>query len=124
MLRRIDMVAMYVRDWPAALAFYTGSLDFTALHVEEHHHFAVLGLPDGGPTLHLIGDDARPPGSRNRCVPNVAVDDVHATVAAMRRRGVTVIEVEVDDEDGYRLARLADPEGNEINVYSLVARDR
>lgn len=40
----------------------------------------------------------------------------------MRARGVTVLEVEVDDEDGYRLARLADPEGNEINIYSSVRR--
>lgn len=37
MLRRIDMVAVYVQDWPAAVDFYSRVLGFDALHVEEHH---------------------------------------------------------------------------------------
>jgi Glyoxalase/Bleomycin resistance protein/Dioxygenase superfamily len=85
MLQRIDMVAIYVRDWERQLAWYQERLGFAAVHVEHHHRFAVLALPGGGP----------------------------------RARGVRILEVEDDTDDGYRLARLADPEGNELNVYAV-----
>ena len=119
MLRRIDMVAVYVRDWESLLPWYQERLGFVAVYVEPHHRFAVLALPAGGPTLHLVGDDTRPQGTRNRCVPNVAVDDFDAALAELADRGVRILEVEDDQDDGYRLARLADPEGNELNVYAL-----
>jgi catechol 2,3-dioxygenase-like lactoylglutathione lyase family enzyme len=118
-LQRIDMVAIYVRDWERQLAWYQERLGFAAVHVEHHHRFAVLALPAGGPTLHLVGDDGRPEGTRNRCVPNVAVDDFDATLDELRAQGVRILEVEDDTDDGYRLARLADPEGNELNVYTV-----
>jgi catechol 2,3-dioxygenase-like lactoylglutathione lyase family enzyme len=119
MLRRIDMVAVYVRDWEHQLAWYQEQLGFAAVHLEHHHRFAVLALPGGGPTLHLVGDDTRPEGSRNRCVPNVVVEDFDATLGELRARGVRILEVEDDTDDGYRLARLADPEGNELNIYTV-----
>jgi catechol 2,3-dioxygenase-like lactoylglutathione lyase family enzyme len=121
-LQRIDMVAMYVRDWPSALAWYQDKLGFVGAYVEEDHHFAVLALPAGGPVLHLVGDESREPGHQNRCVPNIAVDDFDATLADLAARGVRIMDVVDDLDDGYRLARLADPEGNELNVYTTVAR--
>jgi catechol 2,3-dioxygenase-like lactoylglutathione lyase family enzyme len=121
-LQRIDMVAMYVRDWPSALVWYQDTLGFAGAYVEEDHHFAVLALPGGGPVLHLVGDETREPGHRNRCVPNIAVDDFDATLADLGARGVTILDVVDDLDDGYRLARLADPEGNELNLYTTVAR--
>jgi catechol 2,3-dioxygenase-like lactoylglutathione lyase family enzyme len=121
-LQRIDMVAMYVRDWPSALAWYRDKLGFVGAYVEEDHRFAVLALTGGGPALHLVGDDAREPGHQNRCVPNIAVDDFDATIAELGGRGVTVLDVVDDQDDGFRLARLADPEGNELNIFTTVAR--
>ena len=52
-------------------------------------------------------------------MPNVAVDDFDAALAELADLGVRILEVEDDEDDGYRLARLADPEGNELNVYAL-----
>ena len=121
MLQRIDMVVMYVRDWRSALTWYQEQLGFSALYVEDEHQFAVMGLPGGGPVLHLVGDDSRDLAARNRCVPNIAVDDFDATLAELAGRSVTVLEVLNDDDDGYRLARLADPEGNELNIYTTVS---
>jgi predicted enzyme related to lactoylglutathione lyase len=77
-------------------------------------------LPEGGPVLHLVGDDTRDPGTRNRCAPNISVDDFDGTLAELRRRGVDVIDVVDDADDGYRLARVADLEGNELNIYTMV----
>ena len=122
MLQRIDMVAMYVRHWPSALAWYQDKLGFVAAYVEDDHFFAVLALSGGGPVLHLVGDETREPGHRNRCVPNIAVDDFDATLADLGERGVTIMNVVDDSDDGYRLARLADLEGNELNIYTTVAR--
>ncbi len=119
MLQRIDMVVIYVHDWPAALSWYEAKLGFSTAYREDDHRFAVLGLPDGGPVLHLVGDQDRPLGTRNRCVPNLAVDDYDATLAELQNRGVQILEVINDTDDGYRLARLADPEGNELNIYAF-----
>jgi catechol 2,3-dioxygenase-like lactoylglutathione lyase family enzyme len=121
MLQRIDMVAMYVHNWRSALDWYQVKLGFSAVFTEDDHRFAVLALPGGGPVLHLVGDDSRDLGARNRCVPNIAVDDFDAAVGDLADRGVAVLEVRNEEEDGYRLARLADPEGNELNIYTMVS---
>lgn len=119
MLQRIDMVAIYVQDWTKALTWYEDSLGFTPVHVENDHEFAVLALPDGGALLHLVGDREREPGTRNRCAPNIAVDDFDATVAELRGRRVSVFDVTDDEDEGYRLARITDIEGNELNIYTM-----
>jgi catechol 2,3-dioxygenase-like lactoylglutathione lyase family enzyme len=118
MLTRIDMVVMYVRDWPALLDWYQSKLGLEAVYVEPDHRFAVLGLPDGGPVLHLVGDESRQPDTRNRCVANFAVDDFDRSLREFREHSVNVLEVVNDEDDGYRLARIADPEGNELNIYA------
>jgi catechol 2,3-dioxygenase-like lactoylglutathione lyase family enzyme len=115
------MVVVYVRDWQAMVDWYQSKLELAAVFVQPEHEFAVLGFPDGGPVLHIVGDD-RPVNGRNRCVPNCAVDDFDATLDGFRANGITILEVENDEEDGYRLARIADPEGNELNIYSSSPR--
>jgi predicted enzyme related to lactoylglutathione lyase len=119
MLRRIDMMALYVTDWSAALAWYRDRLGLTPVYVEQDHRFAVLAFPDGGPVLHLVVDP-RPGHGRSRCVANVLVEDFDATLVELRERGVEVVAVQEEADDGYRLATITDPEGNEINLYVSV----
>jgi hypothetical protein len=38
MLHRIDMVAVYIRDWSAAVVWCGEQLGFTKLYVEDAHH--------------------------------------------------------------------------------------
>jgi catechol 2,3-dioxygenase-like lactoylglutathione lyase family enzyme len=123
-LQSIDMVAVYVHDWPAALAWYGERLGLRPLFVEEPHNFAVFGLQGGGPVLHVVGDTNRELGNRNRCVPNLRVDDFDATLEELRGRGVKVVDIQNEQEDGYRLATITDPEGNELNLYVSVATDQ
>ena len=53
-------------------------------------------------------------------MPNLAVDDFDATLAELTSRDVEILEIINDTDDGYRLARLADPEGNELNIYAFI----
>ena len=115
------MIVMYVRDWPKAMAWYRDKLGLQVVYVEEDHHFAVVGLPGAGPVLHLVGDTDRDAGGRSRCVPNLSTDDFDATLTELRNRGVEVLAIQDDQDEGYRLATIADPEGNELNLYTLVS---
>jgi catechol 2,3-dioxygenase-like lactoylglutathione lyase family enzyme len=110
------MVVMYVENWAAALSWYQEKLGLAAVYVEEDHRFAVLGFPDGGPVLHVVGTTDRMHEGRSRCAPNIGVVDFDAAVAELRGRDVPVLSVQ-HDEDGYRLATIADPEGNQLNLY-------
>jgi predicted enzyme related to lactoylglutathione lyase len=118
-LRRIDLVALYVSDWPAVLGWYRDRLGLTPVYVELDHRFAVLAFPDGGPVVHLVGDPRRGNG-RSRCVANIRVDDLDGTLVELRERGVEVVAVQEEADEGYRLATITDPEGNEINLYVSV----
>jgi predicted enzyme related to lactoylglutathione lyase len=115
------MVVFYVRDWQAMLDWYQAKLGLTTVFLQPEHEFAVLGLPDGGPVLHIVGDD-RPVTGRNRCVPNCAVDDFDMTLDEFKKNGIDIVEEIDDEDDGYRLARIADPEGNELNIYATLSR--
>ena len=86
MLQRIDMVAVYVRDWVAAVSWYQELLGFSKLYVEDDHHFAVMGLPGGGAVLHLVGSALGDDNSRNRCAPNILVEDFDGTLDELRER--------------------------------------
>src|SRR5439155_22999771 len=90
---RIDMVAIYVRDWPALLGWYQEKLGFATVYVEDDHRFAVLALSGGGPVLHLVGDETREPGGRNRCIPNLVADDFDTTLVELCERGGDPLKV-------------------------------
>src|SRR5580693_6965597 len=94
---RIDMVVLYVRDWPAMLAWYTstfGPFGLETAFVEPEHRFAVLSLPGGGPVIHLVGDTTRQSAGRNRCVANISVSDFSAVVSAVEAlSGVEVVDL-------------------------------
>ena len=118
MFERLDAVALHVNDWATSLGWYTSQLDLVPYHVEEEHRFAVLGFPGGGAALHLVGGaDGRPDG--HRCVPLIAVHDFDAAVARLRSAGVEILSLLDDAPDGYRLAQIADPEGNVIGIYTM-----
>jgi catechol 2,3-dioxygenase-like lactoylglutathione lyase family enzyme len=114
------MVAVRVAHWPAAVQWYTDVLGFTVAHREEDDRFALLVLPGGGAGLALVGEHQVTLGTENRVMANIAVDDLDATLAELGGRGAGV-EAGIDDghDEGYRLGRIRDPEGNLIQLYEL-----
>jgi len=120
-LKTIDMVCIYVRDWKTALNWYQEKLGLALVYVDDDHEFAVVGLPDGGPVLHIVCDPERPVGGRNRCVPNISTVDFDATLHELRQNGVEIRSIQNEEDDDYRLATIADPEGNELNIYVMAS---
>lgn len=121
MLKSIDMVSIYVSDWQAGMAWYQEQLGFMPVFQQPEHQFAAFALPGGGALLHLVGDTGRNTSARSHCSPNVSVEPFDGTLDELRSRGVQVFDVADDPEDGYRLARISDPEGNEINLYAYAS---
>jgi len=122
MLRRLDIVVIKVKDWPAAVRWYTEEFGLRLLYREDDHRWCQLAFPDGGTTLALFGVDAVDLTTQNRCIPDILVDDLAATVDYLRRRGVAFRGDIRGGDEGYRVISLIDPEGNELQFYEWVER--
>ncbi|MCO1656801.1 VOC family protein [Pseudonocardia humida] len=104
----LDLFAgIYVRDYPAALAWYTRLLgsepDFIASDTEavwelaEHRSlFIEEGAEHAGHALHTV-----------------FVDDFDARIAAIAERGIEPVQRETYP-NGVRKALFRDPDGNEV----------
>jgi predicted enzyme related to lactoylglutathione lyase len=114
----LGMVQMQVKDWAAAVQWYSEKLSFQVV-VRDEHEFCLLALSDGGCQLALYGVPSVTLGSRSRCIPSLLVEDLSSTLAQLRQSGVSV-DREMTADEGYRLATIADPEGNLIHLYEWI----
>ncbi|CAN7771796.1 VOC family protein [Variovorax sp. LjRoot290] len=131
-------VAVRVPDFEAAKRWYVEKLDFRVIHewpyadqklayvgpaTDDGFYVELLGDGTPGPIPKPVytdlGDSLRLAGYHHFCL-NVA--DIEATVAELRRRGVTIVtepfELPVIQR---RLAFLADPFGNLIELAQVLA---
>ncbi len=117
----IMMVTVQVANLKVAIDWYRDVLGLAVLYLEPNE-FCMLAPPgDPGspaPALALATDHpdritARP-GSG--WAPTLVVADFDATVAELRRRGVPFDAEEEGADEGYRLVRVLDPEGNPIGI--------
>lgn len=109
-LRKLDLVVLRVRDWRAAVRFYTEKLGLTLLHSAEEDQWAMLGLPGGETRIGLLGGEGNPQ-------PNLQCDRLDDTLEELKRRGVRVTSGLRASAKGYRVATVADPDGNELQLY-------
>lgn len=115
--RELDMVTIRVQDWPTMVDWYERRLGLKLVHREDHDTFAVFAFGGGGSALALVGEHPVVLGTDNRVVPNVRVDDLPALLKTLADAGIDV-EPGIDGEDeGYRLGRIRDPEGNLLQLY-------
>jgi catechol 2,3-dioxygenase-like lactoylglutathione lyase family enzyme len=113
----LDLVTIQVRDWAGAVRWYTQVLGLPIITVDEDDRFCMLGTD--GATLALASDhpDQVAGTEENRLAPGFRVADLDATLERLRSLGV-VFDPHIDGEDeGYRLARIYDPEGNRLHLY-------
>jgi catechol 2,3-dioxygenase-like lactoylglutathione lyase family enzyme len=111
------MVTIQVRDFDGMVEWYRDVLGLTMLGLEPNE-FCLLKAPTGSAAIALATDhperisDGPPVG----WTPTFAVDDFDATVGMLRSRGVHFDADEEGADEGYRLVRITDPEGNAIGI--------
>ncbi len=113
----LDIVTIQVRDWKPAVRWYTETLGFEVVVSEEDDQFCLLTT--GAALLGLAADhpEQSMSTSENRVAPGFKTVDLDATLARLRGEGVTVDPIIDGAGEGYRLARIWDPEGNRLHVY-------
>lgn len=80
-----------------------------------------LGLRVGSGTLGLVSDDGAPAGPQ-RFLLSVEVDDVDALLPRVTELGGTVSGPPNDMPWGQRVAHVADPDGNTVNLTHTLPR--
>lgn len=122
-IKKLSIVVMKVRNWEAMVAWYVDVLGLSIKYREDHDRWCQLMFPDeGGAQLALYGiadQDVRE--GANRCVPDIEVEDLNSALEALRVRGVTVQGGVRGGEEGFRIATIVDPEGNELQLYQWVS---
>jgi len=131
-------VAIRVPDFEVARDWYVEKLDFRIVHEwpfaderlaylapanDDHFMVEILGggdpLPIDAPAYGDLADSLRYSGYHHFCI-NVA--DIEATIAELRRRGVTIVTEPFKlDDISRKLAFLADPFGNLIELAEVMA---
>ena len=131
-------VALRVPDFDVAKNWYVEKLDFRVVHEwpfaderlaylapanDDHFMIEILGggdpLPIDAPAYKDLADSLRYSGLHHFCI-NVA--DIEASVAELRRRGVTIVAEPFKlDDISRKLAFFADPFGNLIELAEVIA---
>ena len=112
----IEMVQVQVANWSAAIDWYETTFGWRVAVREEADRFCLFVPPAAGSQLALYGPPSVTPGSKNRCVPSVRVEDLPRVLEQLRGRG-TVSAATITGDADYRMATIVDPEGNDIHLY-------
>jgi predicted enzyme related to lactoylglutathione lyase len=116
-VRHVAMVTVQVRDFDAMVAWYRDVLGL-GIGWMEPGEFCTLTMPGGETVLALATDHpdriSDHPGSG--WTPNLAVEDLDEMLGLLRDRGVQFDGGEEGADEGYRLVRVRDPEGNFIGL--------
>ena len=111
MPRGIQHVALRIADTADAVAFYRDVLGMTEVPRPDPAPAPGAWLDAGGQQIHLIQDEG-PIGTPHFAI---TVEDLASTMAAIRRRGVVVYEVDHLPGAGHQ-AFVQDPSGNLIEL--------
>ena len=113
----LDLVTIQVRSWAAAVQWYSEVLGLPIITLDEDDGFCMFGT--GGATLALASDhpDQAVGTEENRLAPAFRIADLDGTLVRLRSLGVRADPVIDGEDEGYRLARIYDPEGNRLHLY-------
>lgn len=107
-------VSINVDDVDAAFGFYTGVLGLVARGDRPDFAFAGAWLDAGGQQVHLI--EGRPPSAEGQHFA-LQVEDLDATVAELRGRGIEVSDPRPVGSS--RQSFLSDPSGNLVELHQV-----
>ena len=113
------MIEVRARDFGALCAFYGEVLGLSVAMRDPKAGFAMFGRKP--PYLAVVRKALRGAPKRSRALPDFKVDDLDLTLSHLRDEGVAVLAEPSASPEGYRIARIADPEGNEIHLFEWSA---
>ena len=110
------MVTLQVRNFDIMLVWYRDVLGLTVGWLEPGEFCTLISDDQEGAVLALATDHPERINAQSGVgwTPTFAVDDLDETVAYLRGRGVEFEGEEEGSDEGYRLVRVRDPEGNAI----------
>lgn len=116
----MNLVTVQTTDWMNLVRWYEEVLRLTVVVREEADGFAMLATGDGGAMLAIASDHPDQAGGRGegRVAPGFLVADLDATLAELGSFGVPIDPVIDGEAEGYRLARIWDPDGNRLHLYT------
>jgi catechol 2,3-dioxygenase-like lactoylglutathione lyase family enzyme len=117
-LRQIAMVTVQVRDFDKMVTWYRDVLGFSVGWYEPGEFCTLVTEEESGAVLALATDHPERIGHQAGVgwTPTISVDDLDATIAHLRSKGVEFLGEEEGGDEGYRLMRVRDPEGNTIGL--------
>jgi lactoylglutathione lyase len=112
-------VRIFVRDWKRALDFYSQTLGMPVRSANEDLGWAELGIAGAPLALERAQPgDPESHGLLGRFVGvSLRVDDVAATYAELRARGVEFVGPPEKQPWGGTLAHFRDPDGNVLTLF-------
>jgi len=125
MLKQINGVVLFARDFAGTVGFYRDTLGLTVAHEDEgivdfKTEGAVLSVLDLEVAKEIFGADAvlaDAPQAGHRLELAVEVPDVDAAYHGLQQQGVTFLKPPTDQPWGQRVVDFADPEGNIVELY-------
>jgi predicted enzyme related to lactoylglutathione lyase len=108
-------------DLNRLLAFYTGLLGAVQTsRVPDDGPAFYVGLRAGNSELGLVADAAGAAGAAGRILLSIAVDDVDSLLERVTALGGSVNDQPSNMPWGQRVAHVADPDGNVVNLTQPV----
>jgi len=113
---KLYMVEVRARDWDAMCTFYGETLGLPQQMRDESAGFAMFCAKE--PFLAVVRKPIDGAPAPSRVVLDLVVENVDGALSRLSAAGVRVLSAAKDSPEGYRIARIADPEGNEIHLFS------
>lgn len=120
----VMMVTVQVRDFDTCVSWYRDVLGLEVLWLEPDEFCSLVAPGSRGPAIALATDhpDRISPRPGMGWTPSLAVEDFDAAVAELRSKGVVFDAEEEGADEGYRLVRVRDPEGNPVGLTPTTPR--
>lgn len=121
---RLDNIRLLTPNLPRCLRFYSEVLLLPILHGDEESRYVELGAGEASVALFdaeamegAMGPGSVQPAAGDSAVLVLHVDNLDATAAALRSRGVGASEPEERKAWGIRTVHLRDPDGRLVELY-------
>ena len=111
------LVELPTADWEASVAWYRDRLGLPVVLTDSANKYALFAA---GPARIALKERA---GKTSGAVVTLHVDGLDSELARLAERGITPVRPVQVSPEGYRAARLHDPDANALDLFEWVRPD-